>query len=420
MALPSSPSDSSPSPGTLKTLYPLACLLAGPEEAPNLLLRVYQQAVERPPTERPDTLNEWLLALLRATSDEGTFSGTETGAAPNADSSPADSLRQEVAEQRAKEALPVALAACSPQERFLLAVDALEESEDPQDPPLSPALDTTTSDARAALWSRLRAVLSEPESALVEEALSDAFLRDAMRNLVTSRFSPVPRSLRSQIRETVQTARTKDSSAEDDEFSSPEKSSSLLDRLPPRPNPRFLFLTLMIGVLVVAGGIGVSYVTQSSSAPSPSSTSLIAFSAERAGSVAPDVTASSRAKAEAYVESTWNRQIQPPVIEGAQLQGVGRIRTGDDTEIPVFLYTDEDDSSRIATFAYSYALVDQIGSTVTLAPGIREELAQRNHPVAPEHASGTGLLWRDRDDIFVVVAPSIPADSLRTRVRPSD
>lgn len=433
MALFSSPSsDASPLLETLKTLYPLACLLAGPEEAPDLLLRVYQQAAERPPTDRPDNLNEWLLALLRETSldreasDEGNFSGTETGGAPNADSSPADSLRQEVAEQRAEEALPVALAACSPQERFLLAVDALEESEDPQqDPPRPLPLDTTTSDARAALWNSLRAVLSEPESALVEEALSDAFLREAVRNLITSRFSPVPRSLRSEIREIVQreaaqTARAKDSPAEEDEPSSPAKSSSLLDRLPPRPTPRFLFLTLLIGVLVVAGGIGVSYVTQSSSAPSPSSTSLIAFSAEQAGSVAPDVRTSNRAKAKAYVESTWERRIQVPAIEGAQLQGVGRIRTGDDTEIPVFLYTERDDSSRIATFAYSYALVDQIESTVTLATGIREALAQRNHPVAPEHASGTGLLWRDRDDIFVVVAPSIPADSLRSRVRPAD
>ena len=56
MAHSSSPSDASPLLDHLTTLYPFACLLVGPDEAPDLLLHVYQKATERPRTERPEDL----------------------------------------------------------------------------------------------------------------------------------------------------------------------------------------------------------------------------------------------------------------------------------------------------------------------------------------------------------------------------
>lgn len=418
MALPAPTSDASLPIGLLKTLYPLACLLVGPEEASELLLHVYQQTAERPPAEHPDDREEWLRALLRAAGDEAGFAEAETASAlePTLSSS-TDSLRQEVAERIADEALPVALAACSPQERFLLALEALSESEDP--PPMADALDTTPSDARRALWTRLRAVLSEPEFALVDETLSDAFLRDAVRDWVETRFSPVPRPLQTQIRETLRTARSSDSAAEtDDSSSAEEEASSLLDRLPVRPSPRGLFIATLIVVVVLAGGIGVSYLRESSSPSSSSSPSLVAFSAERAGAIRPDLTTSSRSEAEAYVESTWNRQIQLPAVEGARVQGVGQVRPAEDVEIPVLIYADTIDDTRIATFAYSYALADRIEDTATLDTGIRDALARRNRLVSNEQPGARGLLWRDRDDIFVAIAPSLPPDSLRSRLQP--
>lgn len=416
MALSSSTSDASPPTGVLKTLYPLACVLVGPEEASELLLRVYQEMAERPPTERPDDREEWLLALLRATGDEETPAAEEAASVPEVPSSPTDPLRQEVAEELAEEALPVALAACSPRERFLLALGALREPEDT--PPLADALDTTPSDARAALRAQLQAVLSEPEFALVEEALSDAVLRDAVRDWVETRFSPIPRSLQTRIRETLRTAQTSDPADEGDDASPPEEeaSSSLLDRLPSRPRPRALLFTLLIGALVLAGGLGVSYLRESSS--SSSGTSLVAFSAERTDAIALDETTNDRSEAQAYLKSTWNRQIRLPTVTGARLQGVGRVRTAGDVQIPVVLYADSADGARIAAFAYSYALVDRIGDTVTLDTEIRDALARRNHLVSDEQAETQGLLWRDRDDIFVAVAPSLPADSLRARLRP--
>jgi len=418
MAFPSSTSDASLPIGPLKTLYPLACVLAGPEAAPALLLRVYQQAAERPPAERPDDREEWLLALVRAARDEEASTDAETASVPETETPSTDPLRQEVAEQRANEVLPVALAACSPQERFVLALGVLHESEDT--PPLADTLNTTPSDARAALWAHLQAVLSEPEFALVEEALSDAFLRDAVRDWVETRFSPVPRPLQTRIRETLRTAQPSPPADEVDDASPSEEeaSSSLLDRLPSRPRPRTLLFTLLIGALVLAGGIGVSYLRESSSPSSSSGTSLVAFSAERADAVALDKTTRDRSEAQAYLKSTWDRQIRLPTVKGARLRGVGRVRTAGDVQIPVVLYADSADGARIATFAYNYALVGRIGDTVTLDTEIRDALARRNRLVSDEQTETQGLLWRDRDDIFVTVAPSLPADSLRARLRP--
>ena len=409
MAHSSSPSDASPLLDHLTTLYPFACLLVGPDEAPDLLLHVYQKATERPRTERPEDLQGWLLGLLHATSAEFTDEPSAPGA--EADSTD-DPLQRDVAKTLLEDAVPVALASCSPQERFLLAADALGVDKENGD-------DTTVADARARLWDHLRAVLSDPEYALVDGSVSDAALRDVVQNWVVTRFAPVPSSLRSRIRATLQAAQTFDQQPADEEVSasSAENSASLLDRLPSRPSPQAL-LPLVFGLLLLAGGIGAVYMMQSPSAPaSPSNTSLVAFSAERADAVTAATTITNRAEAESHLASTWNRQIRVPEIEGAQLQGVGQVQAGS-TEIPVLLYLNAGDSTRIAAFAYSYALVDRIEATATLDTQVREELARRNHLVADTEASQTGLLWRDRDDIFVVVAPSIPADSLRTRLRP--
>ena len=421
MILPSSSSDTSPLLGHLKTLYPLACLRVGPEKAPTLLLRVYEQAAEQPPAERPDDLKGWLLTLLYEHSEAPSRSEEEpseeaTGAVPGADESTPDPLRRDVAETLLEDALPVALTACAPRERFLLAMDAFGSADDTR-APNSTTIDV--SDAHATLWRRLRTVLSEPEYALVDEFVSDAALRTAVRKWVATRFSSVPGSLRSRIRALLETARPSGNApANEHDPSSTKGSSSLLDRLPARPRPRALLLTFLIGVLVLAGGIGAWYATQPSPAPSSSSTSLVAFSAEQARAVTPELKSKDQAEAEAFVESTWGRRIQVPSIEDARLQGVGRARTDGGAEIPVLLYANAGDSTRIATFAYSYALVDQIEATATLDAPVRKALARRNHLVADTEASHTGLLWRDRDDIFVVVAPSTSADSLRTRLRP--
>lgn len=406
---PASPSQPSSPLEHLDTLYPLACTLVGPEAAPRLLVRMVEQAAGDSP-EQPGDLDEWLRILLRVSIDEG----ASLHSSSSSEGEPSDPLRRDAAEQIVEETLPVALAACAPEERFLLALEGLEElPDDARASRLGEPLDTTPSEARASLRAAFKALLSETEFTLVEETLSAEFLRDALDDVLATRFSTIPASLRARLQSTLQTTETTE-----DDSARAQESNALLDRLPPRPTSRSLLFLLLIGALVLAGGTGLWYFFHLPASPSPSSSSqsLGAFSAQHADAVTPEYETSRRSDAESFVDSTWNRRVTVPSFGGAALQGVGRVRTNGAVDIPVYLYTA--DTATIATFAYSYAVVDQLEDEATLSTPLRTALAEGHRPVTDEEESGKALLWRDRDDIFVAVSPSLPADSLRTRLQP--
>ncbi len=406
-------SDSSPLLQHLETLYPLACTLVGPNEAPHLLRRMAEDAAEAPATDRPADVEGWLRRLLQTARDDRAFFEAGVQSSTAEETEPTDAWRREATEQIIEAALPIALARCTPQERFLLALDGLDtDAASSPAEALGDVVDTTGSEVRATLWDALADILSDTEYELVDETLSEEAFQDAVDDLLATRHPTVPRSLRAQLRETLRTPATADEAAD-----SSDDSESLLDRLPPRPKPRALLLALAIGTLVLAGGIGVSYYTASSPSPSTSSQSLVAVSAERAGSVTPMLETSRRSEAAAFVDSTWGRRVTVPAIDGAELEGVGQFRATDDTKTPVFLHTDG--STRFTTFVYSYALLSQIESDVTLSPELRDALGTAHQVVdADGEASDRALLWRDRDDIFVTVAPALSPDSLRARLRP--
>jgi len=166
---------------------------------------------------------------------------------------------------------------------------------------------------------------------------------------------------------------------------------------------------------VLAGGIGVYYTGSPSS--TASKRSLTAVSAEQASSVAPAFETTRRSDAAAFVDSVWGRRVTVPAIDGAQLEGVGQFRTTDDARTPVFLHSDG--TTRFTTFVYSYAVLSQIESDLTLSPTLRDALGTAHQVVSADGETADGaLLWRDRDDVFVTVAPSLPPDSLRARLRP--
>lgn len=412
---PSNPrrSDSSPLLEHLETLYPLACTLVGPEEAPHLLRRMAEDAAEASSTDRPADVEGWLRRLLQTARDAQASSEAEVQSSTADETEPTDAWRRDAAEQIIEAALPIALARCTPQERFLLALDGLDtvSASSPVEA-LGDIVDTTGSEVRATLWDALADILSDTEYELVDETLSEEAFQDAVDDLLATRYPTVPRSLRARLRETLQSPTPADEAA-----APADDSESLLDRLPPRPKPRALLFALLIGTLVLAGGIGVSYYTASSSSPSTSSRSLVAISAERASSVTPRLETSRRSEAAAFVDSVWGRRVTVPAIDGAELEGVGQFRATDDTKTPVFLHTDG--STRFTTFVYSYALLSQIESDVTLSPELRDALGTAHRVVdADGETSGRALLWRDRDDIFVTVAPALSPDSLRTRLRP--
>ena len=423
MALASTSPDP-PSPlKNLDVLYPLACTLVGDEAAPSLLTRVYQQVASAPSNERPDTLEDWVVLLLREApaQSQGPSDPSISEASPP---SGVGSLRREAAERLARTTLPTVLAACALEERFVLTLSASRLSETPQSARRSDLFDASVpTDPSALLRDKLREVLSAPEADLIDETLSDADLQEALRDVLHDHFAPVPSALRARLRAVRRSSSPAAGTDEEDEkdpegSASGDTSGGLLDRLPSRPKPRTLLFVLLLGGLVLGGGLGVSYLTGSSSSTSaPSPPTLTAFSAEQAGAVTTERATTQPAEAEAYLDSTWGRQVRLPSIENAQLQGVGRLRAPGNTEIPVVLYAD-DQEARIAAFVYSYALLDRLDGTVTLDTQVRSQLAQRNQLVADGKATGPGLLWRDRANIFVVVSPSLPPDTLRARVQP--
>ncbi|PSQ81507.1 MAG: hypothetical protein BRD41_02390 [Bacteroidetes bacterium QS_1_63_11] len=413
---PSAPrhSDSSSLLEHLETLYPLACTLVGPEDAPHLLRRMAEDTAETPSTDRPADMEGWLRRLLQTARDGQAPSEAAVQSSTADETKPPDGWRRDAAEQIIEAALPVALARCTPQERFLLALDGLDavSASSPAEA-LGDVADTTGLEVRATLWTILEDILSDTEYELVDETLSEEAFQDAVDDLLATRYpTAVPQSLRARLREPLQSPATAD-----EETAPSDDSKSLLDRLPPRPEPRALLFALLIGTLVLAGGIGVSYYTESSSSPSTPSQSLVAVSAERASSVTPMLETNRRSEAAAFVDSVWGRRVTVPAIDEAELEGVGQFRATDDTKTPVFLHTDG--TTRFTTFVYSYALLSQIESDVTLSPELRDALGTAHRVVdADGETSGRTLLWRDRDDVFVTVAPSLPPDSLRARLRP--
>ncbi|MFB6229930.1 MAG: hypothetical protein ABEL04_02140 [Salinibacter sp.] len=425
MAQSSSGSEGSSLLEHLETLYPLACLLNGPDGADELLLRVYERAADPSPSDRPDDLRRWLLGLLFEVGAERSSSPDGTASFPESAPGPSAPFRREVARDLARDALPAALAACSAQERFLLALDVIENGEDlasdapvPVPPSTSVDLQTLRSEARAALRTHLRDVLSGPERTVVEEGLPEEALHGMIRDVLVDRFPHAPDSLRVRVRATLQEARNStEQPAEASSSHADESSSSFLSTMSLGAGVGLLLGLLALG-LVAISLVGVPFVSQSASSSSESELGLVSFSARQAESVSPALTTSSPAEARAYVESTWNRRVSVPTVRGARLRGVGQFRVADTITAPVFLYADTDDSTRAAIFAYSYALIDQMKDQVTLDTALRKKLARSKHLVAASDSVQEGILWRLRDDVFVAVAPSDRPEQLRARVRP--
>lgn len=424
MSPPSLDPESSSLFGHLETLYPLACLLAGPDEADVLLRRVFERASKSPPTDRPADRQAWLLRLLLDEHGDSPLPADALAHSRDSTSDSSDPYREEVAERVLEEALPTAMAACSVQERFLLALDVFGDADEPPNA-LATALDTTTTEAQqlhanawAALRSHLRGVLSEAEQTLVEEALPVEAVPNAVEHLLANRFPRVPTSIRSQIRRILQTATPPEESPTEDSVPS-QNSTPGFNRLSSGLRERSLLGGLAVLVVVAAVGLGVFFLTPPASAPS-SHTSLVAFSAERAHSVQLELKTNTPSDAEAYVGSNWNRRVAVPSVDGAPLQGVGQLRIASGVEVPVFGYGGTDDRLRVAIFAYSYALLDEMESQVALDAGLRRELGQSKHLVTHQSATEDGVLWRSRDDVFVAVVPSASVDSLdlRNRLRP--
>jgi hypothetical protein len=397
----------------IKALYPLARVLVGSDEAGPLVRQVYEHAAAVPPPDWPPDERAWLFQLMLDAQD-GSLHPAGAEVTPNAETSFTDDpFRREVAEQMAEKKLPVAFAACSVHERFILAIDALAN---PTDEILAVALDTSTTNARSirdrarsSLRASLRDVLNGPERMLVDVALPDDALRTHLHRLLSDRFHPVPPALQSDVVALLEDADAADAGPFPNWL--PETIAAVL---PSRPSLRSLMSAVLV-MLVLGAGVGGAIYVFSPSSP-PGTTNLITLSIQRAPTLEVAHPAQSPDDAAEYVRRVWNRQVSVPSITDASLQGISEASWADQS-VPVFLYTDTRTNQRMTVYAFNYALLDRMDSLAVLKRKVRTQLASASAPLF-RRQSGQGVaVWRQRDDIFVLIAPGLNADTLRSRLQ---
>jgi len=412
----------------LEALHALARVLTGPEEAATLIQTIYEQAAQVPPQQRPSDERAWLFRLMVQARDGALRPGETEESSPDR-SFTDDSFRREVAEETAERRLPVTFAACSLHERFILAVDVLGA---PSDNILAAALDTSPDEARSvrdearsALRASLRDLLRGPERMLVDVALPDDVLREQLRDLLLGRFHPAPPSLQSHVVDTLKRAqeqREEERASTESTFGAGVEAirsfmNRAVDTVRRDGSLRSVIGGLAVLLVLGAGTAGAFYLFSSASAPSASN-SIVDLSADRADRVELSLETDTPSRASAYARHSFDRRVAVPEIDAASLQGAGRLPLRSGTDVPAFLYTDDETGSQIVALAFNYALVDRLGNQATLAPNRRTKLTANETLLSEQRGDRAILLWRQRDDILVVVAPGLRADALRTRIRP--
>jgi len=435
-----SDSSGSDSPGRVSALldrfddlYALARVLGGEAGAEDLVREAFRRAAETDPSDRPDpssteSMRGWLVGLLLEARRERT---DET-----ADRGPGDPFGQEAARQAAERTLPIAFAACSAQERAVLTLDVLSEATDAE---IAAAFEMTMpeareqrDEARASLRAALRDSLTGPERMLVDVALSESELRDALRNVLRHRFHPGPSDLYSTVASQVRQAEARRTASaadadgasaaestpdgEDDRDESHSEESAL------EPDS-FALTGGVVGVFVLLllflGGYVLNAVTsppEESAAPTPV---LETFAARQSAAVTTVLADADSAQAIAYVEETYNRQISVPRIDDASVHAVAELSATGSRSVPVLLYrSPQEPDEEIVVYAFSYALLDTLSDRVTLRSGLRNQLEQPRTIIARRVGDRSVLLWRTRDDIYVLVAADAEPDSLAARIQP--
>lgn len=331
-------------------------------------------------------------------------------------------FRREVARSVAERALPVALAACSEQERALLTLHASGARPDSTLAPIAQTIagdvGTALDEAYGELRAALRDVLTGPERMLIDTALPDAALESVLKAYVTNQYHPAPARLRSDVAGIVERSQGKEDSP-DAPHSRMAKDDVLSVTL------KRVGLTLLI-VTVIAGAVygGMSLLP---SAPDPEATdepmSLVDLSANRISRVQALAQTPNPDTVAARIRAEFGRRLRVPRIQQAGLSGMGVLDLGP-ANVPAILYADSTvaQSPRpvIKTLVYSYALIDNLEGMADLDPELRRGLETADSVMVRTSGDARLALWRNADDVFVTVATNTNGDAsdLGERIEP--
>jgi DNA-directed RNA polymerase specialized sigma24 family protein len=352
----------------------------------------------------------------------GVDSNIKTSAETRPELASSRGFRREVARSVAERALPVALAACSEQERALLTLHASGARPDSTLAPIAKTIagdvGTALDEAYGELRAALRDVLSGPERMLIDTALPDAAMESVLKAYVTNQYHPAPARLRSDVAGIVKQSRSGDDS-EDRQRSRMSKDDLLSVTL------QRVGLTLLI-VTVIAGAVYAA-VTLIPSTPEPEPTqgamSLVELSANRIGRVQALAQTPDPDSVAATIRSEFGRRLRVPRIEQAGVSGVGVLDLGP-AQVPAILYADSTVAQSplpvIKTLVYSYALIDNLGGMADLEPELRRGLETADSVMVRTSGEARVALWRNADDVFVTIATNTDGDAadLGERVKP--
>ena len=328
-----------------------------------------------------------------------------------------DSFKQRLLDQFFKQAVPVAFATLNHAERTLLTLCEVER--------LSCAdaalivggdSDTVCAQLQAARLKLQKLVVDNAppaESKLLDNAEIQEWITTILRKTVKSDFAALPPTLEPRIKSSIQQAGIDLSDRPPVKSHLPSKSSN--DQAHPVRNRTIR--GLMTVILILGTGM-VGYFGSKLLAREPES-NLVILTVSKAADAEPLLATEDLDEAQQFVRQQMNWRLSLPLINEANLTGVGISEIAPSIRVPVFLYrnTQEEQRDPITVYAFTYALLDRYQGRIELEKDVLTAIASEDHfDLHDLSDKDKVLIWRHEDDIFMAVT-SGDARALRERIQ---
>ncbi len=244
-------------------------------------------------------------------------------------------------------------------------------------------------DALDRIVDSMRAALSADEQHVFGPFISRTAVAEALRNYWDEAFIPVPPTLRSVV-ESGERRLGPDAARVSRSRSDP----------PPkrRQGSRFGRMIMYAWVIIAASGIGY-LLTRAGQSP-PASTDVLELSLDVADEVDITFRTNSAEQAELFIRDRFGWRLSTPEISDASLIGISLAEILDDVEVPVLVFSNDEDESLISVFAFSYGFLENHRDQFGLPRGTLRHIQETAQFDVHELEDRTAVVWRDRDDIF--------------------
>ncbi|GMQ80679.1 MAG: hypothetical protein BMS9Abin05_0107 [Rhodothermia bacterium] len=240
-----------------------------------------------------------------------------------------------------------------------------------------------------AFKERLVSHLDVDQRAVFGNIITREAVARALRSYWSSAFVPVPPTLRSVVESRGGHTRPTDLRAD-------RSATAELKR--PKKN-RMNRVLLYTWVILAAGFIG--YLLTRLGTPTPPSTDIIELSLSAASDVDITFRTGNAEQAEMFIADRLGWRLSTPEITQASLLGIGLTEILDSIELPVLIFSDNNDDTEIPVFAFSYGFLENHRDQFGLARGTLRQIQESAGFDVHELDGRTAVIWRDRDDIFV-------------------